>query len=426
MLLSPTGLSLNPMLTLTQQATLVLWQLVNLSVTSYAKLLTAFHTPTQAIATSLSDWQALNLHASHLQRFSDYIQAGRHSTFLAITLQQLAQGEYQVVFYDEPSYPALLKQLYDPPPVLFYQGNVQALSMPQLAIVGSRKPTPHASKITFDMAQFLAYEGLWITSGLAEGIDSQAHQGALAQNESNKQGRTVAVLGNGIRLCYPKHHQGLKQQIIANGGCVVSELLPDMPSNKHHFPRRNRLVAGLSLGTLVVEAALQSGSLITAKCANDQGKQVFAIPSHIDNHNAKGCHQLIREGATLIDHPQQILEDLSVFQSPFADNHPGVIERTTTKVVSSQPITKSEANLSTDSAAITNVSVAPDFSQALPTNLPAHLLQLLNQLDWVGQDMDALVERSGLDIATLTGYLVELELMGHIMQHGGRYLRCRT
>lgn len=406
-----------------QHAVLTLWQLVNMSVTSYAKLIATFHTAEQAVQASLSDWQALNLHASHLERFGEFIKAGRHSEFLATTLRQLEQGEYSVVFYDEPSYPSLLKDIFDPPPLLFYQGNMQALSMPQLAIVGSRNHSVHAGKIAFDMAQFLAYEGLWITSGMAEGIDKQAHAGALAQNDPAKQGRTVAVLGNGIRLCYPKQHWQLKQQIIATGGCVVSEFLPDTPSNRHNFPRRNRLVAGLSLGTLVVEAALQSGSLITARYTNEQGKQVFAIPSHIDNQNAKGCHQLIREGATLVDHPLQILEDLAVFKSPFSQT-----------TVEQQPIAQKAVEKMVDNSTVLQtvekfaekpVQSAFD-NQPSATDLPPHLFALLNQLDWVGQDMDALVTKTQIDVATLTGYLIELELMGLVMSQGGLYLRCRS
>lgn len=423
------------MLTLSQLSSLTLWHLINMSVASYAKLIATFHTAQQALQASLSDWQALNLHTSHLERFGDFIKNNRQSELLTITLSQLEQGEYGVVFYDDPAYPSLLKDLFDPPPLLFYQGNVQALSMPQLAMVGSRNHTTHAGKIAFDMAQFLAYEGLWITSGMAEGIDKQAHAGALAQNDPAKQGRTVAVLGNGIRHCYPKHHWQLKQQIIATGGCVISELLPDTPSHRHNFPRRNRLVAGLSLATLVVEAALQSGSLITARCANEQGKQVFAIPSHIDNQNAKGCHQLIREGATLVDHPVQILEDLAVFKSPFSQNPVApnpMAEKAVEKMVD-----KSADNLAvlqtaertvekTTEHPLENPVQAAFHHQPVATDLPPHLFALLNQLDWVGQDMDALVAKTNIDVAMLTGYLIELELMGLAMSQGGLYLRCRS
>lgn len=393
------------LLTSSQQAVLALWQIVNLSLSAYAKLLAVFHTAEHALNASVADWQALNLHTSHLQRFQQYIQNARQSDFLNQTLQQLANQEYKVVFYDENSYPNTLKHIFDPPPVLFYQGNVSALNMPQLAVVGSRKSTAHAKKIAFDMAQYLAYQGLWITSGMADGVDKQAHLGALSQSDLEKKGRTVAVLGTGIRQCYPKHHLYIKQQIIQSGGCVISELLPDTTANHHNFPRRNRLVAGLSTATLVVEATLQSGSLITARLTNEQGKQVFAIPSHIDNEQAKGCHQLIREGATLIDHPSQILEDL-------------------TNIITSSNLVAIPITQPTDKSTIpATVSYQPMLSD--DNSIPSHLITVFQVLDWVGQDMDMLIEKTKIDIATLTGWLIELELMGKVMQQGGLYMRCR-
>ncbi|WP_394261166.1 DNA-processing protein DprA [Moraxella boevrei] len=422
----------NSKLTAEQQAILLLWQLVNMSLSSYTKLIAKFTTAQHALQANHNDWQSLNLHKSHLDRFDEFIKNNRQNEFLQTTLQQLQHGEYQIIFADNPQFPPLLKEIYDPPPLLFYQGNVQALSMPQLAIVGSRKLTAHAQKIAFDMAQFLAYEGLWITSGLAEGVDKQAHLGALAQNNPAKQGRTVAVLGTGIHLCYPKQHLQLKQQIIQTGGCIISELLPDTPPNNHNFPRRNRLVAGLSLGTLVVEAQLQSGSLITARLTNEQGKQVFAIPSHIDNENAKGCHQLIREGATLIDHPAQILEDLSMFQSPFsqtkqAENIGSVENSTFTPPPNTQHIQQAEIQQAEIQQIEMHQNLQTHIVQPKVDNqIPQHLFTLLNQLDWVGQDLDSLVEKTGLGITTLSGQLIELEIMGLAMSQAGLYLRCRA
>ncbi|MFW2178117.1 MULTISPECIES: DNA-processing protein DprA [unclassified Moraxella] len=420
-------------LTHPQHAVLTLWYLVNMSVSSYAKLIAQFGSAEHALGMVVSDWQALSLHTSHLTRFGAFIEQGRQSAVVDTMRYQLLQGEYQLVFYDDPLYPPSLKDIFDPPPLLFYQGNLQALSMPQLAIVGSRDHTAHASKIAFDMAQFLAYEGLWITSGMAEGIDTYAHQGALSQTDPSKQGRTVAVLGNGIRQCYPKRNLTLKQHIIANGGCVVTELLPDTPASKYTFPNRNRLVAGLSLATLVVEASLGSGSLITARLTNEQGKQVFAIPSHIDNVNAKGCHQLIREGATLIDHPMQILEDLAMFKSPFVEtpfienSHNDLAKNADKKPpVNPQPILENPTPVIVpiDSDSISPTK-PPTFEQNLSEDIPKHLLILLNQLDWVGQDMDSLIAKTGLDIATLSGQLIELEIMGMAMSQAGLYLRCR-
>lgn len=412
---------LNPLPTPTEQAILTLWQITNMSLSAYAKLINQFHTPEQALAQPLSAWQSLNLHTSHIERFGEYINNNRQSAFLQTTLEQIAKGEYGIMVYDDPRYPNSLKQLFDPPPLLFYKGNPQALSMPQLAIVGTRKPSHHATKTAFNIAQYLAFEGIWVTSGLAEGIDKQAHLGALAQTDPTKQGRTVAVLGTGIRQCYPKQHEPILQQIIQSGGCVITELLPDNPPNKQGFPRRNRLVAGLSLATLVVEAALKSGSLITANQTNEQGKQVFAIPSHIENDQARGCHQLIREGATLIDHPAQILEDLGMFKSPIITNVEKVEQ--TEKI---KPETFSQSPQISPQILEPIVTPVPQHFSENSNNIPEHLFPLYNQLDWVGQDVDNLVAKTGLDVATLMGQLMELELIGKAMQQGGLYLRCRS
>ena len=291
------------------------------------------------------------------------------------------------------------------------------------------------------MAQFLAYEGMWVTSGLAEGIDKQTHLGALTQTDPSKQGRTVAVFGTGIRQCYPRQHEPILQQIIQSGGCVVSELLPDSPPNKQAFPRRNRLVAGLSLGTLVVEAALKSGSLITATQTNEQGKQVFAIPSHIDYELARGCHQLIREGATLIDHPAQILEDLAVLKSPTAlkveskskpKDSPKVELNVPPETVAKTPKDKNISNNSMAEKSLQNFGLTASenppaaFNQTQSSAIPEHLFSLYNQLDWVGQDVDSLVIKTGLNVGMLLGQMMELELMGKAMQHGGLYMRCRS
>ena len=222
---------------------------------------------------------------------------------------------------------------------------------------------------------------------------------------------------------------------------MVSELLPDSPPNKQGFPRRNRLVAGLSLGTLVVEAALKSGSLITATQTNEQGKQVFAIPSHIDNELARGCHQLIREGATLIDHPAQILEDLAVLKSPTAlkveskSEPPSPLKvelNSLAETVAKPPKDKNISNPSMAENSLQNFGLTASenppatFNQTQSSAIPEHLFSLYNQLDWVGQDVDSLVIKTGLDVGMLLGQMMELELIGKAMQHGGLYMRCRS
>lgn len=390
------------MLTSTQTAILTLWQQVNASLSAYHKLVAAFGSAYAAITATDNQWQQAKIHASHIKRRK---QTNDTQTFIKKVEEALTKKEYQLIFTDEDAYPAQLKQIYDPPPVLFAKGNISQLQNVQIAMVGSRQPSPHAQKISFDMAQYLAKSGYVITSGLAQGVDKQAHLGALAQDDANAKGRTVGVLGTGIDVVYPRQHHDLYNQILTDGGCLVTELLPSTPASRHTFPRRNRLVAGLSIGTIVTEATIKSGSLITAKLTSDQGKQVFAIPSHINNANAEGCHHLIREGATLIYHPDQVIEDLQ-----YQDSQPKNLH----KRKSMQPQQATAQNSSKTSQTIKADKTA---------DLPTHLQPIYTELDWTGIDLDNLVNKLQLDTQTLLGQLIELELMGLVMQQGGRYLR---
>lgn len=315
-------------------------------------------------------------------------------------------GNFGLVFLGEKTYPKQLLDIYDPPPMLFYQGNVKRLFDKQIAIVGSRKPTPHAEKTTFDIAQYLVYFGLTITSGLAGGIDKMAHLGALSQPDT-QQGRTIGVLGTGIDVCYPKNHHALYAQIINEGGCLVSELLPTTPASKHTFPRRNRLVAGLSMATLVVEAAMQSGSLITARLTAEQGKQVFCVPSLIDNINAQGCHHLIREGATLIYHPEQILEDLSVLDKTLTPLKSDIAKNPENITIKNQIYQQTTRQ----NTAVKEVEIAQ------------HLQVVWENLSSIPCDLDNLVLATNLDTASLLANLLELEILGLIHTVGGRYAR---
>lgn len=401
------------------QAVIALWYEVNMSLSAYYKLVTAYGDAKTAIQASASDWQALGIHKSHVSRHQ---KPNETDSKVAAVIQSVAQKEYALVFADEQKYPAQLLQMYDPPPLLFYLGNISRLSEPQIAMVGSRKPTQHAQTITYDMAQYLAGAGFVITSGLAQGVDKQAHLGALAQSQDTDKGRTVGVMGTGIDVCYPKNHAKLFAQIIDEGGCLITELLPNTPATQHNFPRRNRLVAGLSLGTIVTEAALKSGSLITARLTSEQGKQVFAIPSHIHNVNAEGCHHLIREGATLVYHPEQVIEDLQSQQLHS--------QRISSQNLSAQPQklkdpSYHEAGNEADSQNAVSVlqSTSAHFALETQVDIPSHLQALYQQLDWHGQDVDTLHVNTQIPPAELLGQLMELELLGLIGQQGGRYLR---
>ncbi len=437
------------MLNNTQRAQLAIWYEVNASLSAYGKLIKAFFNTENAWQATKDDWQEIGLHSKHLQRHEKRAET---QAFLDTVNTAIEKGQYQLIFADEISFPKQLMQLFDPPPLLFVRGNISHLQKAQVAIVGSRKPTSHAQKITFDMAQYIAGAGYIVTSGLAQGVDYQAHIGALSQTDDIAKGRTLGVMGTGIDVCYPRHHSTLFSQIIDEGGCLISELLPHTPANKHTFPRRNRIVAGLALGTIVTEATINSGSLITARLTSEQGKQVFAVPSHIDNKNAEGCHHLIREGGTLIYHPEQVLEDLkfqqvqpilldSVESNAENNAYNSAHNNANSNTKNSTKKTTEPSNIFDDS---TDTEKADYQNQPLPsldkdlrselqtavppmplvnTPVPKHLDKLFAQIDWKGVDVDSLVHNLQIPTHILLGQLMELELLGLIMEQGGRYVR---
>lgn len=384
-----------------QQCMLALWYVTNASLISYRKLSERFGDAKSALTATKADWQALGIHAAHIDRWQDEANT---LAFIDKVAHDVSIGSYSMCFLGDEDYPQALMTIYDPPPVLFYRGDLSRLNERQIAIVGSRTPTEDAQKITFDLAQYLVQAGFVVTSGLAQGVDRQAHLGALAQLPALS-GRTIGVMGTGIDVCYPRNHTALFAQIVAEGGCLISELLPSTPASKHTFPRRNRLVAGLSLATVVTEAALQSGSLITARLSAEMGKQVFAIPSSINNPNAEGCHHLIREGATLIYHPEQIIEDL---------NQGGDFFNALPKTFSQGMSVYAEL-----SSAPTPAVSTPNKSTVI---VPEHLSAVYDMMD-EPRDLDALVMMSGHPVAQLLSALMELEILGLIQQTGGRYAK---
>lgn len=393
-----------------QRATLALWYIVNTSLISYHKLIKAFGSPTQALANA-DAWQSLSIHKSHIERLADHRGV---DAFLHHTADKLKKDSFGLLFMDDEYYPVQLKSLYDPPPVLFYLGNADKLNGRQLAMVGTRNPSDYAQKIAFDMAQYLVQAGFVVSSGLALGVDSYAHQGALMQTNAKQQGATVGVMGTGIDICYPKQNQALFYQIVQAGGCLVSELLPGTPAAQHAFPRRNRLVVGLSLATVVIEAGIKSGSLVSARLASEQGKQVFVVPGQIDNPNNEGGHHLIREGATLIYHPKQILEELANY-TPMPTL---VFSRQDSLYVAQTPTQQSKHADTTAQATNASTAIAQNINA-----LPAHLSQAYQALDSDFKDLDSLVDKTGLAVADLLAQLVELELLGLVNQVGGRYAK---
>jgi DNA processing protein len=280
--------------------------LPGIGVRRYWLLVNALGSATAVLNSEPSTLTLLNAKAKSL--LSNY---QRHPTSsdlwdLAYNICQRVEKHHgHIITINDAQYPSLLKEIHQPPPVIYSRGNTAALNLPQIAIVGSRHATHAGIENTRMFSQHLADCGFTITSGLALGIDGAAHQAVLDHHHT-----TIAVMATGIDRVYPKSHQSLADRIIAEGGVLISEFPTGTPPKPDHFPRRNRIISGLSLGVLVVEAAIKSGSLITAKYALEQGREVFAIPSSIHNSQAKGCHQLIKQGATLVETSQDIVDHL--------------------------------------------------------------------------------------------------------------------
>jgi len=250
---------------------------------------------------SLTELEASGLAAVSAQSLG----TGRSLELAHDEVTRAAAEGVRIVSPDETAYPPHLKQIYDPPLVLYVRGNVEAISQPGIAVVGTRHPTPYGTGMAERLACDLAVRGLVIFSGLARGVDSAAHRGA-----TTGKGKTVAVLGTGIDTIYPKENTRLSEQILAMGGALVSEFPITTFAAPQNFPIRNRIISGLSIGVLVVEAAEYSGTRITARCALEQGRDVYAVPGNVTNKNSWGPHTLIKQGAKLVATWDDIWEEL--------------------------------------------------------------------------------------------------------------------
>ncbi len=299
------------------------------------------------------------------------------------SIQWLSQPGNELVTILDDDYPALLKTIHDPPPVLFMSGRREALRQVHFAIVGSRNPTADGRKHAENFAAGLSRQGLSICSGLALGIDYHSHLGAL-----NVNGTTVAVLGNGLDSIYPARHKKIAEQI-RNTGLLISEFPPGTRPAPGNFPRRNRIISGLSTGVLVVEAARKSGSLITARQALEQGREVFAIPGSIHNPLTRGTHSLIKNGAKLVESLDDIFEELAPCVNLVLES-----------ISDDSDSAKSEKKLESEYEV------------------------LLNQIGFDEFSVDELVKSSGLTADSVSSMLLILELQGVIeSRHGGKYCR---
>lgn len=290
-----------------------------------------------------------------------------------------SEPHHHIITLDDDLYPMLLKETVDPPPLLYVMGDPAALLLPQIAIVGSRGASSYGLDNATQFARALAAAGFGVTSGLARGIDAAAHQGALLAS-----GVTIAVMGSGMKNIYPAPHKTLAATIAASGGAVVTEFSLTMPPLANHFPRRNRIIAGLSMGVLVVEAVLRSGSLITARLALEAGREVFAIPGAIHQPQSRGCHHLIKQGATLVETVEDLL------------GHLGAL-----------------------TAAV---------KQALPAPLSLSRQDRLvfKHVDHITTSIDAIILRSGLTASEVSSILLSLALQGYVQPVAGGYVRARA
>ena len=293
----------------------------------------------------------------------------------------LAASGARIMLCTDPDYPPLLGQTAGAPAALYVLGSAQALSSPQLAMVGSRSPTPSGRTTARAFAAWFARAGLTVTSGLALGIDAASHEGALSV-----EGLTLAVCGTGLDRVYPQQHEGLAARIRVRGA-LVSEFPPRTAPLRQHFPRRNRIISGLALGTLVVEAARYSGSLITARLAAESGREVFAIPGSIHSPLSRGCHQLIRDGAKLVEEAADVLAELRI------------------------------------SVPKETLTTAPGHLQQPPV-LDKEYEMLLDALGFEPATIDVLVARTHLAPESVASMLLILELQGRVAAlPGGRYGR---
>lgn len=291
----------------------------------------------------------------------------------------LEQPRNHLLRITDPDYPARLRDLANPPTALFLHGDPDLLGVPQLAIVGSRHPSTGGQRTAQEFAEHLAGAGLVIASGLATGIDAAAHQGAL-----DADGLTLAATGTGLDRVYPAKNRALAHDIAMNG-LLISEFPTGTPPLPGNFPRRNRILAGLSLGTLVVEAALKSGSLITARLAAETGREVFAIPGSIHNPLARGCHALIRDGAKLVETADHVLEELAPLIGEIA------------------------------------LTAPKEESQSLDNtgNIDPQHQAVLNAMGYDPITTDELVARTGFPAAEVSSILLLLELQGHVSSAAG-------
>ncbi|ROV60528.1 DNA-protecting protein DprA [Vibrio ponticus] len=339
----------------------------------------------KATPNELLGWDGAQLQAAGLSNAQvAFIQQASHDYIEQCLRWRDEAPHHHIITLDDPRYPPLLAQVPVPPPLLFVKGELASLSLPQIAIVGSRHATIDGLQSAKHFARAMAEQGLIVTSGLALGVDGHAHDGALQGG-----GKTVAVLGCGLNTIYPARHKQLAMRI-EQQGALVSEFHPNILPKGANFPRRNRIISGLSLGVLVVEATERSGSLITARYAAEQGRDVFALPGSIHTPQAKGCNQLIRQGAALIQTVDDIVNEIEHLLL-WSNNY--------------------QARLDVDDV------IEKEAKEQLP------FADLLANVGKEVTPVDILAQRTNIPVQEVMMQLLELELLGHVVAVSGGYIR---
>ena len=310
------------------------------------------------------------------QAVAESIRGWEKSFNLSEELKKIDRLKLQVIEVEDPDYPSLLREIHDPPMVLYYRGNLEAVRGASIGVVGTREATGYGIELAKRLGYQLAYAGVGVISGLARGIDTAAHQGALAAK-----GKTAAVLGCSMDQVYPAENRALAEKMEESGGCVMSEFCLGTAPDRQTFPMRNRIVSGLSKGLLVVEAARASGAMITAKQALEQGRQVFAVPGRIDHPQSGGCHQLLKDGARLVESVEDVLAEFEFLLPP-----------------GEMPAPKPP-----------------------PANLGEQETKVLEALGREEMQVDELTRKCGLPSPVVSATLLKLEIKRRVRQMPGKY-----
>ncbi len=381
-----------------QHSWLTLALIPGVGTTQFIRLLARFHTPAEILNAPLNELRDTVGNAL-AQRISQYAEV------VDLNHQLKLMEEYQVTLttLDDPDYPLHLAEIYDPPLALFCRGTLHQRDQYAIAMVGTRRATPYGIRMAEKIARELAQRGITVISGMAAGIDTAAHRGALEAG-----GRTIAVLGCGVNVVYPKPNAELMQHIIQHG-CVLSQFAMDSPPSRTHFPVRNRIISGMSLGTVVVQAPIKSGALITAHSALEQGREVFAIPGEIGMSNSEGPHSLIRDGAKLIESAADILSELSLPEelSLQAVVLPTTVKESSPEVLST-PVVKN------------NAPSPPQLSPKPQGAINPIEKDILSVLTSNGSYVDEIAAACRISVAEALSTLTMLELKGWVRQFSGK------